>query len=184
MSQLKIGRPEATEYTGYSPGYVSAVTGDDIISILQQQLDGMVTLLRGLSAEQGNYRYEAGKWSIKELLGHVIDTERVFAYRALSFARNDRAALPGFDQDPWAKHANHANVAMRDLVDEFESVRRSTIHLFRNLDSEAWMRQGLANNKPATVRAQAYVIAGHTQHHLEILKSRYISVSQPTFRSE
>lgn len=176
MSKLTIGRPEAAEYAGYNKAYVSGVPGEDVLGYLQQQLDAMLTLLRGLSEEKGNYRYEAGKWSIKELLGHVIDTERVFAYRALTFARNDSAALPGMDQDPWAKHANHANVALRNLIDEFESVRRSNIHLFQNLDSAAWMRQGIANNYPVTVRALAYLIAGHAQHHLEILRSRYISV--------
>jgi DinB family protein len=176
MAKLTIGRPETSEYTGYNPGYVHVVPGEDILGFLEQQLDEMLSLLRGLSEVQGNYQYESGKWTVKELLGHVIDTERVLAYRALTFARNDSAALPGFDQNPWAQHAKHANVALRDLVDEFESVRRSTIHLFRNLDSAAWMRQGLANNKPATVRAQAYVIAGHAKHHLEILKSRYLSV--------
>ena len=175
MSTLTIGRPEVTEYTGYNQGYVRGVPGEDVLEFLQQQQDGMVALLRSLKEEQGDYRYESGKWSIKELVGHVIDTERVFAYRALTFARNDSAGLPGFDQDAWAKHANHANVALRDLIDEFENVRRSNIHFFRNLNSAAWMRQGSANNHPVTVRALAYLIAGHTQHHLEILRSRYLA---------
>jgi hypothetical protein len=132
-------------------------------------------LLRGFNEEKGNYRYAPGKWTVKELLGHITDSERVFAYRALVFARNDSAALPGFDQDPWVQYANHSNVSLKDLVDEFDAVRRSTIHLLRQLDPAAWMRLGIANNNPITVRALAYVIAGHTEHHLEILKSRYVS---------
>ena len=169
------GRPDTTEFPDYQLGYVSKVPGTDVVTFLEQQRNAMLSLLRGVDEEKGNYRYAPGKWTIKELVGHVTDTERVFAYRALVFARNDAAALPGFDQDPWVQQAHHANVSLKDLVDEFDSVRRSTIHLFRNLDPAAWMRRGIANNNPITVRAQAYVIAGHTEHHLDILKSRYIS---------
>jgi hypothetical protein len=170
-----IGRPETTEFADYQIGYVSKVPGTDVVTFLEQQRVAMISLLRSFDEEKGDYRYAPGKWTVKELLGHVTDTERVFAYRALVFARNDATALPGFDQDPWVLHGNHANVPLKDLIDEFDSVRRSTIHLFRNLDPAAWMRRGIANNNPITVRAQAYVIAGHTEHHLDILKSRYLS---------
>jgi hypothetical protein len=169
-----IGRPEPTEFADYQTGYVRKVPGTDVVAFLEQQRDAMLSLLRDLDEERGNYRYAAGKWTIKELVGHVTDTERVFAYRALVFARNDAAALPGFDQDPWVRHAHHTDIALQDLVDEFDNVRRSTIHLFRNLDAAAWMRRGIANNNSITVRAQAYVMAGHTEHHLDILKSRYL----------
>jgi len=111
---------------------------------------------------------------LKEVIGHIIDSERVFAYRALVFSRNDNVTLPGFDQDLWAGHANHSTVPLKELAGEFESVRRSTIGLFRHLDTDAWMRGGTANNNPITVRALAYLIGGHTEHHLEILKSRYL----------
>jgi len=107
--------------------------------------------------------------------GHIIDSERVFAYRALVFSRSDSTTLPGFDQDLWAGHANHSTVPLKELAGEFEAVRRSTIGLFRHLDTAAWMRGGTANNNPITVRALAYLIGGHTEHHLEILKSRYLA---------
>src|SRR4029077_19651122 len=118
--------------------------------------------------------YAPDKWTVKEVIGHVLDSERVFAYRALVFSRNDSTTLPGFDQDLWAKHASHADVSMKELVGEFELVRRSTIELFRHMDPAAWTRRGMANNNPISVRGVAYLIGGHTEHHLEILKSRYL----------
>lgn len=174
MSKTAIGRPEITEFAEYYTGYIGKVPGSDIMSFLQDQLDSTASLIRGLDEAVGALRYEPGKWTVKELIGHIIDTERVFAYRALVFSRNDSTSLPGFDQEPWAKHAPHGKMSMADLASEFESVRRSTIHLFRHLDADAWSRRGIGNNKEMTTRAAAYIIAGHTQHHLDILKSRYL----------
>src|SRR5438105_3989738 len=105
MLRSVTGRPEPTEFAAFQTGYVGNVPGEDVLSFLQQQLDGMLALLRGIDEEKANYRYESGKWTVKEVVGHVIDCERVFAYRALVFARNDATPLPGFDQEPWAKHA-------------------------------------------------------------------------------
>src|SRR5437763_8301384 len=144
MATLTIGRPNTSELADYQIGYVNKVPGDDIMKFLDEQLDGTVNLLRRINGDKGNYRYAPDKWSVKEVVGHVIDTERVMAYRALVFSRNDSTILPGFDQDIWAKHANHANVSMRDLAGEFEVVRRSTIELFRHLDAAAWTRRGTA----------------------------------------
>jgi hypothetical protein len=175
MSTSTIGRPEATEFADYQLGYVNKVPGANIMAFLEQQLEATSTLLSGVDDQTANYRYAPDKWTVKELAGHIIDTERVFAYRSLTFARSDSTALPGFDQDPWVKNANHANIPMKELAEEFVSVRRSTIHFFRHLDPAAWMRRGTANNNPITVRALAYLIAGHTEHHLEILRSRYLS---------
>ena len=173
MSTTVTRRPEASEFAEYYTGYISKVPGADIISFLEQQLESTTSLLRSIDEAKGDYRYEAGKWSIKELLGHIIDGERVFSYRALVFARNDSTSLPGFDQDPWSKNANYANLTMKEIVDEFEAVRRSTIQLFRHLDASAWDRAGVANNNRMTTRAAAFIIACHTEHHLAILKSRY-----------
>ena len=175
MSKSASGRPAPSEYAPYHETYISKVSADDILSFLQQQLDSTIALMKSIDDSTGNYRYEAGKWSVKEVLGHIIDTERVFAYRALVFARADSTPLPGFDQDTWATHANYANLPVRDIAAEFENVRRSTIFLFRHLDPEAWHRQGTANNKEITTRAVAYIIGGHTQHHLEILNARYLN---------
>src|SRR5437879_7209653 len=165
MATSTIGRPETSELAEYQIAYVSKVPGADILEFLQQQLEATLDLLRGVDEEKGNYRYAAGKWTVKEVVGHVIDTERVFAYRALVFSRNDRTTLPGFDQDLWAEHASHANVPMKDLATEFEVVRRSTIDLLGHLDPVAWTRRGTANNNPISVRALAYLIGGHTEHH-------------------
>src|SRR5438093_1936748 len=142
MATSTIGRPETSELAEYQIAYISKVPGADILEFLQQQLEATLDLLRGIDEEKGNYRYAAGKWTVKEVVGHVIDTERVFAYRALVFSRNDRTTLPGFDQDLWAEHASHANVPMKDLATEFEVVRRSTIDLLGHLDPVAWTRRG------------------------------------------
>ena len=175
MATLTIGRPDTSELADYQIGYISKVPGDEIMKFLEQQLVGIANLLRRIDEDKANYRYAAGKWTVKEVVGHVIDTERVFAYPALVFSRNDRTTLPGFDQDLWAEHASHANVPMKDLATEFEVVRRSTIDLLGHLDPVAWTRRGTANNNPISVRALAYLIGGHTEHHLEILKSRYLA---------
>jgi len=175
MSKTASGRPQPTEYAPYHETYVGKVSADDILSFLQQQLDSMTVLMKSIDEVTGNHRYEPGKWSVKEVLGHITDSERVFAYRALVFARGDKTPLPGFDQDTWATHANYVNLPVRDIAAEFEFVRRSTIALFRHLDTEAWGRQGTANNKEITTRAVAYIIGGHTQHHLDILNARYLS---------
>ena len=169
-----IGRPDTSELDEYQNAYVSNVRGDNIVAFLQQQLEEASRLLASLPEEKGSYRYGLDKWSIKELVGHMSDSERVFAYRTLAFSRNDSNALPGFDQDVWAKNANHLNVPLRDVVAEFENVRRSTLDLLRQFDAAAWTRRGTANNKPISVHALTFLIGGHAEHHLQILKSRYL----------
>src|SRR5213596_3819616 len=131
MATSTIERPETSELAEYQIAYVSKVPGADILEFLEQQLEATLDLLRGIDEEKGNYRYAAGKWTVKEVVGHIIDSERVFAYRALVFSRSDSTTLPGFDQDLWAGHASHANLSIRDLAGEVEVVRRSTIELFR-----------------------------------------------------
>jgi hypothetical protein len=169
-----IGRPEPTEYADFYAGYVGKVSATDVVGFLEQQLQDITQLIGSIDETQGNFRYEAGKWSIKEVIGHVIDTERVFAYRALVFSRNDRTELPGFDQDSWVQHANYPALEIRDIATEFASVRQATILLFKHMEASAWLRQGMANRNPMTARAAAFIIGGHAQHHLDILKSRYL----------
>ena len=170
-----IGRPEPTEFAEYYRGYIGKVPGADVVAFLEQQLDDITKLIARIDEAKGNFRYEAGKWSVKELIGHVVDTERVFAYRALVFARNDRTELPGFDQDPWAQHANYVDLKIADVAAQFKSVRQATIDLFKYMDASAWSRQGIANRNPMSARAAAFIIAGHAAHHVEILKARYLS---------
>jgi hypothetical protein len=174
MSHTAVDRPNSEEYAEYFSNYVSKVPGSDVIGFLEEQLNSVSALLRGIAEAKADSAYAPGKWTIKELLGHVIDGERVFAYRALVFARNDTAALPGFDQDLWVKGASYANLPMAAIIEEFEAVRRSTILQLRHFDAAAWDRRGTANGKQMTARAAAYVIAGHAQHHMDVLKSRYL----------
>jgi len=166
--------PEISEYQSYYKKYISLVQGDNLTDILDQQLTESLAMLCRISEAKSLRRYEAGKWSIKEVLGHLIDSERIFAYRALRFARNDHTPLSGFDQDPYVSEANFDARPWSELVGEFEHVRRSTILFFRGLKPEAEMRFGVANNAPITVRALGYVIAGHELHHLGILREKYL----------
>src|SRR5262249_48679154 len=133
-----------------------------------------LTLLGGVSPERADFRYAPGKWSIKEVVGHVIDTERIFSYRALRFARNDKTPLPGFEQDDYMPYTNFAQRELSDLAREFEHVRQATLFLFRNLDAAAWERRGTASGGELTVRAMAYVTAGHEIHHRTILQTKYL----------
>ena len=178
MTTLTISRPEETEYLSYYGKYVSLVPNDNILEVLSSQLDETLALLRSVSETRAGFRYADGKWSIKELVGHIIDTERIFAYRALRFARNDRTPLPGYEQDDYIRNASFDACTLADLAAEFESVRRSTLFLFKHLDTDAWMRKGPASEAEVSVRALAYIIAGHELHHREILRDKYLSAEK------
>src|SRR5688572_11005615 len=156
----QAGRPAASEYAPYYEGYISLV-GDDVLAALNSQHAETMRLLRGIPEERGSFRYTEGKWSIKEVVGHIIDGERIFVHRALRFARNDQTELPGFDQDTYVANSNHNNLKMSDITDEYDAVRRATIAMFQNLDGDAWRRRGVANKNEISVRAVAFVIAGH-----------------------
>lgn len=175
MSNATIMQPETTEYAPFYGGYISLVPPGDIIATLSQQLDDTVALLGSISEAQGHSRYAPGKWSVKELIGHVIDTERIFGYRALRFARGDQTPLPGFEQDDYVRHGSFDACKLSDLASEFGYVRQGNLCLFRHLDSEAWQRSGVASNAQISVRALAYIIAGHELHHLGILNTRYLT---------
>lgn len=175
MSNSIITRPAPNEYAPYYGGYMNIVPDGDIVALLTQQMPATLALIRGLAEEQGSWRYAPEKWSIKELCGHIIDAERVFAYRALRFARGDQTPLPGFEQDDFIAHANFAARSLNDLADEYEAVRRATIALLGSLDDAAWQRSGIASENEMSVRALAYGIAGHELHHLKILRERYLT---------
>jgi hypothetical protein len=171
--------PDPSEYAPYYGRYISLVPGQDIVAALEDQPQETLALLSGLSEEQGDYRYAPAKWSIKEMLGHVNDTERVFAYRALRFARNDQTPLASFEQDDYVRSGNAGNCRLADLIEEFVCVRRATVWLFRQLSAEAWMRRGVASDNPVSVRAAAYIIAGHELHHRRILEQKYLIGCSP-----
>jgi hypothetical protein len=166
-------RPIKSEYDSYYERYIKLVPEEDILITLDQQLSETQILLRSISEQHGSFRYEPEKWSVKEVLGHLIDTERIMSYRALRIARNDRMPIPGFEQDDYVKNGAFDKRSVSSLAREFEQVRRSTISLFRNLEPEAWERRGTANNVEVSVRALAYIIAGHELHHKALLKDRY-----------
>lgn len=174
MSAPVPARPEANEYAPDYEKYVSLVPDEDLVKTLERQGAETVALLRSLTEEQGAHRYEPGKWSVKQVVGHVSDGERLFSYRALSIGRGDRAALPGMEQEEWMAGVDFDARTLASLVDEFEAVRSATLHLLRHLSPEAWVRRGVVSDNEVTVRALAYIIAGHEAHHIRVLRERYL----------
>jgi hypothetical protein len=170
-----IARPQPDEYPPYYGRYISLVRGEDILNALDEQRRQTMMLLSGRNEPDGEFRYAPGKWSAKEVLGHVCDTERIFAYRALRISRADGTPLAGFEQDDYVRNGPFAHCSLADQVEDFIAVRRATLSLLRNLDESAWMRRGTANKNEVTVRALAYMIAGHELHHRSILEEKYFA---------
>ncbi|HKN57693.1 MAG TPA: DinB family protein [Gemmatimonadaceae bacterium] len=167
-------RPAKSEFLPYYERYIALVPEGDVVSTLSSQIGDTLALLRSLPASVSTYRYAPDKWSVNELVGHVIDSERIFAIRALRFARNDPSPLPGFEQDDYIRNSTFDSYPLSELASELESVRQATLFLFRHMDEQSWTRRGIANNAEVSVRALAYIIAGHELHHREILSSRYL----------
>jgi uncharacterized damage-inducible protein DinB len=172
---VTIARPQPGEYAPYYDRYISLVQGEDILNALDEQRRQTMTLLCGRNEEDGDFRYAPGKWSAKEVLGHVCDSERVFAYRALRIARADATPLAGFEQDDYVRNGPFAKAQFSELIEDFIAVRRATLSLLRNLDEAAWRRRGSANKNEVTVRALAYIIGGHELHHRGILEEKYFA---------
>jgi len=168
-----LGRPGRDEYAPYYATYVGAVPDGEILVLLRDQLAETEALLREFRGDRGDYRYAPGKWSVKEVVGHVADTERIFAYRALRFARGDRTSLPGYEQDDFVRGGNFGARPLPEIAGELRSVRMATITLFAGLSAEALMRRGPANNVEFSVRALAWIIAGHERHHARVLREKY-----------
>src|SRR5205085_11804296 len=152
MSEQTINQPEQTEYNPYYEKYVSLVPAGDVVETLSRQIEDTLALLRSIDEPRAAYRYEPDKWSIKQVVGHVCDTARIFSYRALRFGRADQTPLPGYDQDEYALVANFDARTLADLTAEFEHVRAATIALFRSFDAEAMQRRGKANDNEVSVR--------------------------------
>lgn len=168
-------RPQAGEYAPYYDKYISLIHGNDVLGTLDEQRRETLLLLSGRTDdEEGNFRYAPDKWSLKEVLGHINDSERIFAYRALRIARNDQTNIEGFEQDDYVRYGPFARCRLEELVEDYIAVRRSTLSLFRNLDEAAWTRRGVANKNEVTVRALAYIVAGHELHHRRILEEKYL----------
>lgn len=166
-------RPAPTEHAEFYANYIAKVPGMDVLGVLEAQRLQMLQLFTGRSERVGNFRYAPGKWTVKEVLGHVTDTERIFSYRALRIARGDSTPLPGFEQDDYVRDGAFGERTLADLAEEFGTVRSASVALFRSFPEAAWERRGIASQKEVTVRALAFITAGHQMHHRIILEERY-----------
>ncbi len=168
-------RAEISEYKDDYEDYCSLVEETDIVSAMRKQLTEVENLFASISEEKGEFAYAEGKWTIKQLLGHIINGERVFSYRALRIARGDQTPLPGFDQDLLTDNGNFNSISLADLLEEFSHLCRANIIFFQNLTDEAWERTGMVNDTPASVRAIVYNMVNHVRHHIDNLRHRYLS---------
>lgn len=176
-----MNRPNENEYASDYQGYVNQVSETDILLVLRAQMDDLDVLLERVAPEKETYRYAEGKWSIREIVGHLIDGERVFGYRAFSIARGEQQNLPGFDQDEYMLTAPYEHIELEDLLSELRLIRLGNIAMFRTLDEASWNRTGTANANQISVRAIAFIMAGHLRHHMNVLRERYLAntVSRP-----
>jgi hypothetical protein len=167
-------RPASDEFAPYYEKYVARVPEGDIVATLASHIGETGTFLRSLPESMGDHRYGPDKWSIREVIGHISDAERVFAYRALRFSRGDTTPVPGFDENQYVANASFGSRSLDDLISELEHVRHATVHLLRGLDERHMSMRGTANGLEVSVRALAFIAAGHEQHHMEILRTRYL----------
>lgn len=177
MSSLPVGLPASNEFAPFYGRYISLISDPNILDVLATQGRQTPDLLSSLTEDNGTFRYAPGKWTLKEVLGHVNDAERIFAYRVLRIARNDKTPLAGFEQDDYILNGPFVHCRLVDLVREFSEIRQSTLTLLRNLQPDAWMRRGVASGHEITVRALAYTIAGHELHHQKIMREKYLAAS-------
>lgn len=169
-----MNRPETHEFAPYYYTYISLIGDTAVLPSLEAQTGELRAMIFGLPEEKGTFAYAEGKWTLKELLSHVIDGERIFAYRILRISRGDKTAIEGFEQDDYIETSNANNRSFADLLDEFDHERRANLLLVKNLTDEASVRMGTASNNPISVRALVYIMAGHFKHHVNILQERYL----------
>ena len=169
-------RPQETEYAAFYTNYVSLTKGSDLNKILDDNLSETNDFFNSISETNAEIKYAEGKWNTKEILQHLLDAERIFTYRALRFARNDATELAGFEENDYAREAETKHLKLGELIEEFIFVRQATKCLFRNFDEEKMTRIGTANKNKMSVRAIGFVIAGHTQHHINVVKERYLPI--------
>ncbi len=167
--------PEKTEYAEFYENYVSLAAENDIVASLENQVGELKKIFSEISEENGVFAYAEGKWTIRELLGHIIDGERVFSYRALRFSRDDATPLAGFEENFYVANSNFSVRSLADLVEEFSLLRQSNFIFFKNLSEDAWLRRGVASDNEVSVNALAHIMVGHVRHHLNILRERYLT---------
>ena len=168
-----ISRPSENEYVSYFSKYISLVPESDILSVLAMQIEDVAQLVKSVRPEQETYRYASNKWSIREVLGHVIDVERVFGYRAFCISRGEIAPLPTYDDDVYVAQSNYSERRLQDLLAEFSLVRKSNLEVLCQLNDKQWIRMGTANNNSISVRAISFIMAGHARHHINVLHTSY-----------
>ncbi|HSE51335.1 MAG TPA: DinB family protein [Gemmatimonadales bacterium] len=173
-STPRYDRPDPSEYAAFYAGYIAKVPDGDLVGVLEANLEEFVRTLGAVAEVRGGFAYAPGKWTLKEVLGHVIDAERVFSYRAMRIARGDETPLPGFDEKEWVPQSGADDRTIADLLAELRAVRAATIALLRHLPADSVTRRGIASGNEVTVRALAWIIAGHPMHHLGILRERYL----------
>ena len=173
MRKLIITRPEASEHAPYYSRYVDKVPKGDILQLLKDQMDSTLWMMENLDEAKGDYRYAEGKWTVKEVFGHVNDAERVFAYRAMCISRGDTTPLPGFEQDDYVATGAFNTRPIKHLMAEYQGIRSSTVALLEGLTEEGWKRSGTASDFSVTTKALVWIIAGHELHHLAVLKEKY-----------
>ncbi|TCD03017.1 DinB family protein [Pedobacter psychroterrae] len=168
-----MNRPQTHEYPAWAETYIKLIDGDDVINLLERQATEYPDFIRNL-IEKADYAYAPGKWTIKEMTGHIIDTERILVYRLTCFARNERQPLPGFEEDEYVANAHFSDRSLLSLSEEFSLLRKSDLYLFKSLTEAELEKMGTASNRQITVRALLFVIAGHIMHHVQIIKERYL----------
>jgi hypothetical protein len=171
---MPITKPLESEYAPHYHTYISKVSSNDLVQALSAGCENVSAFLKSIPGDKYGYRYAEGKWTIREVIAHIIDGERVFAYRALVFARNDKNALPGFDENEYVPESNAENRSMESLIDEYMHLRKANIHLFESFTDEMAQRKGVASGKEISVRALGYTMAGHEIHHIGVIKERYL----------
>ncbi|HRG88965.1 MAG TPA: DinB family protein [Chitinophagales bacterium] len=169
-----ITPPAPTEYEGHFGNYINLTQTSDLLAALQADNENFAAFIKQIPADKLDYRYAEGKWTIREIITHITDAERIFAYRALRFARNDKTALPGFEENDYVPESNATNRSIESLLAEYSIVRQSTIALLQNLSPDMLLRQGTASNYHISVRALGYTILGHTLHHQQVIRERYL----------
>ncbi len=169
-----ILRPEKRSYPAYFEQYVELVTEENVLQAFENSLYEVQNYFRKVTPEQGEFRYAPEKWTVKEVLAHIIDTERIFNYRALCIARGEKASLMGFDENAYAANSKCENRTIASLLAEHEAVRKSTIQLYKNLDTSVWSASGVANGKEVSIAMFPYASAGHEKHHMNVIVERYL----------
>lgn len=167
-------RPGADEHAPFYAGYIAEASGSDVLKTLEEQATELTAFFRGIPEARGEHRYAVDKWSVKDVILHICDAERVFSYRLLRFSRNDPTALPGFDENMFATHCGAASHTVAQLADEFGAVRQASLALIAPMGDDQMIRRGVASGKEITARALAWILAGHADHHVRILKEKYL----------